>query len=208
MIDWPLDALVLGVAALTNIYEGAGRMVNVDDEIGKLIGREGGYSNNPADTGGATRWGITERVARAQGYAGDMRQLPRETAIAIYKRLYWLKPKLDRVAEIAPRVAVEMLDTGVNMGPAVAVTFLQRALNALNRGGADYADIGLDGANGPATLAALAAFVAKRGPAGDGVLLTALNALQGTRYIELAERRGANETFLFGWLANRVGALA
>ena len=41
--------------------------------------------------------------------------------------------------------------------------------------------------------------------AGDRVLLKALEALQGTRYLTLAERRQANEAFLYGWLANRLG---
>ena len=35
--------------------------------------------------------------------------------------------------------------------------------------------------------------------------LRALDALQGERYIRLAERRPANEAFLYGWLANRIG---
>ena len=35
--------------------------------------------------------------------------------------------------------------------------------------------------------------------------LRALEALQGERYLRLAERRPANEAFLYGWLANRVG---
>jgi hypothetical protein len=37
------------------------------------------------------------------------------------------------------------------------------------------------------------------------VLLKAMNALQGERYIALAEARPENEAFLFGWLDNRVG---
>ena len=32
----------------------------------------------------------------------------------------------------------------------------------------------------------------------------ALEALQGERYVSLAERRPANEAFLYGWLANRL----
>ena len=53
---------------------------------------------------------------------------------------------------------------------------------------------------------ALRRLLAVRGAAGEGVLLKALNALQGARYIELAEGRAANESFLFGWLDARVGA--
>ena len=36
-------------------------------------------------------------------------------------------------------------------------------------------------------------------------LLKALEALQGERYLALAEQRPANEAFLYGWLANRLG---
>lgn len=178
--------------------------MDIDQMIDELIGREGGYSSHPADTGGPTRWGVTQAVARANGYDGDMRGFPRDAAAAIYKRRYWEKPGYARVAATAPDVAAELFDTGVNMGPGVATGFLQRALNALNRDANDYADIAADGVIGDRTIAALNAFVAKRGKAGEAVLLKALNALQGERYIRLAERRPANEAFLYGWLANRL----
>ena len=180
--------------------------VEVDAMVDALIEREGGFVANPADKGGPTCFGITEAVARANGYRGAMRQLPREEAAAIYKRLYWLRPRLDEVAERSERVAAELFDTGVNMGPAVAITFLQRALTALNRNGKDYPDLVPDGRIGAQTLAALDAFLAVRGTtSGETVLLRALEALQGERYLRLAERRPANEAFLYGWLANRIG---
>jgi lysozyme family protein len=103
-----------------------------------VIDREGGYTNHPADHGGPTCFGISEAVARANGYRGPMRQLPRDEAAAIYRRLYWLRPRFDQVAQRSGRIAAELFDTGVNMGPAVAVTFLQRALTALNRNAKDY----------------------------------------------------------------------
>lgn len=179
---------------------------SVDDLVEALIEREGGYVNHPADRGGPTCWGITEAVARSHGYRGAMRNLPRDDAAAIYRRLYWLRPRLDAVAERSPAIAAELFDTGVNMGPAVAVAVLQRALTALNRNGRDFADLTPDGRIGPVTLAALEAFFAARElTSGERVLLRALEALQGERYIRLAERRPANEAFLYGWLANRVG---
>ena len=173
--------------------------------IDEVIAREGGYSNHPADKGGPTRWGLTEAVARAHGYRGDMRSYPREDAVAVYRRIYWLRPGFDRVAELAPALAAELFDTGVNMGPPVAAGFLQRGLNALNRGAADYADIPVDRRIGDATIAALRGFLARRGAAGETVLLKAVEALQGERYLSLAEQRPANEAFLYGWLANRLG---
>ncbi|MFN2473979.1 MAG: glycoside hydrolase family 108 protein [Sphingomicrobium sp.] len=170
-----------------------------------LIEREGGYVNNPADKGGPTCFGITEAVARAQGYRGTMRQLPREEAAAIYTRLYWTRPGLEQVGKRSAKLAAELFDTGVNMGPAVAITFLQRALTALNRNAKDYPDLVPDGRAGPTTLAALDSFLKVRGSTGETVILRALEALQGERYLRLAERRPANEAFLYGWLANRIG---
>ena len=57
---------------------------------------------------------------------------------------------------------------------------------------------------GARTLAALDAFLARRGKAGEAVLVKALDALHGDRSVTLAERRPANEVFLYGWLAGRV----
>jgi len=178
---------------------------DIEGLVDELIEREGGYANQPADRGGPTQFGITEAVARAHGYGGAMAQLPRDEAAAIYRRLYWLRPRFDAVAERSPALAGEMFDTGANMGPAVAATFLQRALTALNRNGQDFPDLVPDGRVGPRTLAALDAFLKLRSGSGETVLLRALEALQGERYLRLAERRPANEAFLYGWLANRIG---
>ena len=181
-------------------------VVDVDGLIDALIDREGGFVDHPADRGGPTCFGITQAVARAHGYAGPMRLLPRSEAVAIYLRLYWARPRLEEIARRSGRLAAELFDTGVNMGPAVAITFLQRALTALNRGGKDFPDLTPDGRVGPATLTALDTFLKIRGKSsGETVLLRALEALQGERYLRLAERRPANEAFLYGWLANRIG---
>lgn len=173
--------------------------------IDEVIAREGGYSHHPADRGGPTNFGITQAVARANGYAGDMRKLPRTLAGTIYRRLYWERPGYAFVAEVAPDVAAELFDSAVNMGPGTATGFLQRALNALNRNQKDYPDLKVDRTIGAKTLAALSAFMALRDKAGEKVLLKAIEALQGERYLALAESRPANEAFLYGWLANRIG---
>lgn len=179
--------------------------MDVETLIAGLIAREGDYVDDPADRGGATRFGITEAVARAHGYAGAMRALPRTVAVEIYRARYWAGPGLDQVARRAPRLAAELFDTAVNMGPAVAIGFLQRALNALNRGARDYPDVVRDGALGPATLVALDGFLGRRGAAGERVLVKAVEALQGARYLTIAEHRPADEAFVYGWLANRLG---
>ena len=177
----------------------------IESLIEDVIDREGGFVDHPADRGGATRWGITEAVARRQGYAGGMRELPQAEAARIYRDLYWTAPRFDRIAELAPKLAAELFDTGINMGTGTAVGFLQRALNVLNRQGRDYPDIAVDRCVGPATISALTAFLHVRGECGEGVLLKAVEALQGAHYVRLAETRPSQEAFLYGWLANRVG---
>ncbi|MEO6360614.1 MAG: glycosyl hydrolase 108 family protein, partial [Sphingomicrobium sp.] len=160
--------------------------------IAGVIEREGDYVNHPNDPGGATRYGITERVARADGYAGDMRKLPVDLAERIYLEQYYQGPGLDRVVKLMPKLGEELVDTGVNMGPVVAVTFLQRALTALNRQGRDYPDLKPDGRLGPVSAGALLAFKQKRGGQAETVLLRLVESFQGTRYVEICEARPAS----------------
>lgn len=169
-----------------------------------VFGVEGGFVNDPKDSGGATKYGITESVARAHGYVGAMADLTPETARRIYRAQYWDTLRLDEVSALSVPTALELFDTSVNCGVAVGGQFLQRALNALNREQKDYPDMKVDGLVGPMTVSALRSYLNKRGSTGETVLLRALNSLQGARYIELAEKRQKDEAFVFGWLSNRV----
>jgi lysozyme family protein len=179
----------------------------IDSLIDAAIGREGAYVNNAADKGGPTRWGITEQVARAFGYAGDMKLLPRDTAVVIYRRRYWESPRLSEVQGHYANVATELFDIGINMGVAIAGQFLQRCLNAFNQQGAHYADIGVDGGIGAMTIHALDCYRQRRGDDGGAVLLEAIRSLRGARYIEISESRPANETFTYGWFSRMVEML-
>lgn len=179
--------------------------VDVNKLVDQVIGVEGGYASHPADRGGATNWGITEQVARAHHYVGDMRNLPRKVAAAIYVQRYWLEVGLDRVAAASPELAAELFDIAVNMGPRWAGTLFQRALNVLNRGAGDYPDIAADGRIGTMSIDALGRFIARRKGPGLIVLLRAVTCLRGARYIEIAEKNPSQEAFVYGWLLNRVG---
>lgn len=165
---------------------------------------EGDFSDDPDDSGGATNWGITESVARAFGYVGDMRFLPTDTAKLIYRMNYWDLLQLDLVSEISDPIAREVFDTGVNCGIGFAGRSLQRCLNAFNRGEKDFSDIVVDGIVGRVTISSLRRFLVGRSLNGETVLLRALNGLQGARYIELAECRPKDERFVFGWFLKRV----
>lgn len=171
----------------------------------RTLSAEGGFVDNPADPGGATNHGVTEAVARRFGYVGDMRALPVDVATAIAKRAYWDPLRLDSVAAVSPEVAFELFDTNFNLWYPAAGLFLQRALNALNRQGRDYPDQAEDGQIGEKTLAALTRFLELRGRVtGTRVLVGLLNAQQACDYMRQCAANPAKETFLFGWLVNRV----
>lgn len=175
-----------------------------DDIFNGILGKEGGYVNHPDDKGGPTNWGITQATARAHGYTGDMRNLTRQQAMDIYEADYWYGPRFDQVAAVSSVIAAELCDTGVNMGPSVQVKWFQRWLNAFNDQQKLYPDLIADGQIGPRSISALKSFLAKRGSEGETVLLRALNCSQGQRYLELAEQRPANESFIYGWIRERV----
>lgn len=179
-------------------------MSNVKTMIDALIEREGRYVNNPNDSGGETNWGITIADARANGYYGDMKTMPRSVAYDIYYRSYWISTGIEAISTLSELVAERLLDIAVNQGKYRAGEFCQRLLNALNRNQRDYKDLTVDGKMGPATRAALRALIALRGQTGTEVFEKGLQIMQGYFYIDLAERRPKDEEFLFGWLRTRV----
>lgn len=114
-------------------------MNSFDDAFIALMGNEGGYSNNPADSGGETMWGVTARVARANGYQGDMKLLTQDTAKIIAKSAYWDKYLCD---QFDPRIGFQVFDAAYNGGhPA---QWLQQA-----------AGVTIDGSIGAQTIAAV-----------------------------------------------------
>ena len=178
--------------------------MSATEYINDLIAREGGYVFDPKDSGGETIYGITIATARAYGYTGPMRDMPRATAFTIYLKRYWVEPGFHRIHEIYPALAETLLDFGVLAGQSTAAKQLQRALNVLNRNQDDYHDILADGRIGTLTLNALRAFLAKRGKEGGGVVFGMVCSLQSVYLQELAERRPKDERFEYGWQLNRA----
>ena len=146
----------------------------------RTLGYEGGYSDDPNDPGGETRWGISKRA-----YPGeDIKQLTVEQAKAIYYRDYWRPVGGDG---LRGDVAAELFDTAVNMGVTAAIAIAQEACNYLGEA------LKVDGVYGPKTLAAL---VRQTSPD----LLKVLNGLQLCRYVELVTRIPNHQRYARGWL--------
>lgn len=174
--------------------------------IAALFNVEGGFVDHPSDPGGATNHGVTERVARDAGYAGDMRTLPKELAAGILFDGYIKRPGFEPVVALSLPVGEELVDSGVNAGPAVASRWFQTALNSLNRRQKDYADIPVDGKVGPATVAAFQRLRAVRGtPASCRMLVKLMDGQQVAHYLALGRGNTQFEDFMPGWIAARVG---
>ena len=172
--------------------------------VNAIIKVEGGYSDHPADNGGPTRYGITLAVARANSYSGDMRELPLALAQDIYIKRYISEPRFDSVYDICDMIGAELIDTGVNMGPATASMFFQRILNAMNAQGSRYADIFVDGRIGNITLACFSTYINWRKEEGATVFYKALQHIQGSRYLDIAEKNASQESFFYGWIKERT----
>lgn len=168
-----------------------------NEALSKTLQYEGGYVNNPNDNGGATNFGITEAVARANGYTGDMKALPLSVASQIYKAKYWDINKLDTVDAMHARLAFEIFDYGVNAGPSTAAKALQEALNLLNENGKLFADMAVDGAIGPGTLGAVK-ILDDKNRCDD--LCLAVKALRIEKYLNICRKNQSQEVFIRGWL--------
>lgn len=164
-----------------------------------------GYINNPNDKGGPTNKGISEKVARANGYMGDMKDLPDNIAEMIAKIQYWDILKLDSIDLLSIAIAAEVFDTGFLCGQGNAGLFLQQSLNLLNNQGKIYGDIAEDGLIGPVTVDMLKSYLSfRKTQDGERVMRVELNVLQGNYLNGLAKRTPTQEEFLYGWLRNRV----
>lgn len=116
--------------------------MNFDQAFDVLLKHEGGFVDHPDDPGGATRYGVTEAVAREVGYRGDMRELPIALAARIYRERYW---DAVRAEQLPAAVRYVVFDAAVNSGVGQAARWLQRAVGVRD-----------DGVIGPQTLAAVA----------------------------------------------------
>lgn len=115
--------------------------MNFEKAFSKLIEHEGGFSNHPDDKGGATMWGVTEAVARQNGYNAPMKDMTLDYAKVLYRRLYWDAVRAD---ELPDDVRFIVFDAAVNSGVGRSIKWLQEAVGAAQ-----------DGVLGPKTLTAV-----------------------------------------------------
>ncbi|AQT28667.1 hypothetical protein YOLOSWAG_188 [Erwinia phage vB_EamM_Yoloswag] len=177
-----------------------------DNSIKEVIDREGGskYTNRAADRGGPTRWGVTEKTARAYGYKGQMQDLPYEIAYAIYSANYWDKCRCSELEKYSPSLAVWVFDYAVNSGAGAAAKVLQGLLNTSNNQQKLWKDIAEDGAIGPGTLNALGSLSQARGADGIKIFSYVYNGLRIGKLYNLAYADKTQEENFWGWVTRVI----
>jgi len=172
------------------------------------MSHEGGYGNDPDDVGGETYkgisrvynpswvgWQVVDNLKSGDDFPKNL-ELSEELQHLVkqcYKEKYFDPFRGDKM----PReLALEMFDTGVNMGVGRAVKFMQIALNVLNRNGKLYQDQVADGDYGPTTHKCLTKYLHTDN---EMLLCKIINVLQGNHYINYMTKSPKQEKYARGW---------
>ena len=165
-------------------------MQSVQDIAREIVGREGGFVDDPDDPGGATNFGVTIHTMQRLGIdlngdavvnKADVAALTRDQAVEIYVEHYFTRPGIAQLpAALQPSVFDMMVNAGSN-----AVKILQRLLT----------DMGFpcipDGAIGPQTITA-----AQRAyEAAPGFLADAYAIARRNYYYRIADARPASRKY-------------
>lgn len=122
---------------------------NFQRALARVLVYEGGRANNPADPGGKTNQGITQRTYNAwlrnqNKLPLDVYNIPDAARDAIYKTEYWDQVRGD---DLPMGLDLVVFDAAVNSGPGQAIKWLQACLIGVD----------VDGTLGTKTLDAIAA---------------------------------------------------
>jgi len=155
-------------------------MADPNISIAKTIAHEGGFSNNPADSGGATKYGVEQR---------DVPSIPIQTLTVAQATAYYLanyvKPLFHEINSQA--ILDKLVDAGVLFGVGAAVSDLQRAI-----------PIYVDGLFGAETL-----LLVNEAP--EAQLLADFKTQLFTRAHGVVAAHPQDLEFLVGWL-NRISS--
>jgi lysozyme family protein len=155
-----------------------------------ILQHEGGYTNDPNDSGGETNFGITHKdldtYAKSLNLPENVKDLTQDNAEYFYSKVYWEKYHYNAFNELA--AVAKVFDLAVNMGAHEGHSLLQIAINHLSD-----EPITVDGILGGETFGAANAL--------DGdKLRQALRDCANAEYIEILAAHPHDECFREGWL--------
>lgn len=148
--------------------------------VALTLKNEGGFVDNPADPGGATNMGVTQKDYPSI----NIRDLTVAQAEAFYQEKFWnaLYSQIENQS-----VANKLFDLGVLFGIGTAVKILQEVLAP------HFPDVKPDGGFGPVTLAAV-------NQSDAASLLVAYKTGMVARVIQVASNNPAERIFVSGWI--------
>ena len=167
------------------------KQASPDEMIEAILKREGGFVDHPADRGGPTKYGVTQKTLtswRGKSVdANDVRALREDEAKEIFRTRYYVAPKIDRLPQLIQPLAFDM---SINHGPGTAIRLLQQVLND------NQQPCQIDGGIGDETLGCAQAAVDKLG----NKLIEDLVERRIDLYRSIAKRDPSQRVFLKGWL--------
>ena len=166
-------------------------MASFEPSLRSVLRHEGGYVDDPDDSGGATNRGITKKtLARWRGQPVTKEQVKRLTkaeAGEIYKAKYWDKLWLDKMKSQA--LAEAVMDMGVNAGPRTSARYLQQAANWAARNEVLH----VDGRLGPVTIGWV-------NRANTTLILAKFFELRINHYTRICRKKPSQRKFLYAWI--------
>lgn len=164
---------------------------HLEQSLEWLLEEEGGFSNHPADRGGATMYGVTQATYNSWRKAVNKPQQPvskitHEEAFRLYKSMFWDEAGCDKLPW---PVSYMVFDAAVNSGPSRATKWLQEALR-----------VKPDGVIGPKTLKAIEELNAE----GDGVIIYRIIDVRLKFLTDLIKRKPSQIAFLTGWMRRLI----
>ena len=166
--------------------------MNIETMIDEVLTKEGGFVNHPADRGGPTNYGITQKTLSRYletAVSVDMvAALDVNTAREIYALNYYHAPRINLLPEKIQHFA---FDCAVNHGPRRAIKFIQEVCNDFG-----YGPLTVDGLMGPKTKVQARACLEEHG---DWMIVALVEERQ-MFYVEIVENDNSQLAFLTGWL--------
>lgn len=169
-------------------------MANFKEAFDLVIIHEGGYVNDPLDSGGETNLGITDKLdGKVDGLididnngTGDVAvsKLSIEDAAIIYRTKFWSPIKGDLINN--QKVANSIFDFAVNAGVATSAKLAQRVVGVND-----------DGIIGTASIEAINSFDAE-------LFIPLFTIAKVKRYIEICKKKETNKKFFFGWIDRTI----
>ena len=159
---------------------------------------EGGFVNNPNDSGKETNFGVTKETLGDYHKNHNDPDIPKEVenlqpkhAEYILRKMYYDQNNIGGIVD--PRLARHIFDMSVLPNPQTAARWVQKGINEINGNEA----LQIDGRLGPLTTKALNQL--------DEAQIQNLNRHLSEKredfFIDLAERRPKDKKYLKGWVA-------